>query len=172
MSSTTFHHCLRTTTQPNTRKIDFHRRSKYFTYINQRFSKKILPLATTVFKNCITNYLPSLQVLLISTDAALVFMPSIQNDTLSFSNPFSTEIQWFFEIGLYYKRFHSQAVAYTTSPYNQIIDEMVMNQCMKSFPNATKLTLKDELSKVSCDSISVTVNRILPSEQLQTSMLC
>ncbi|CAF1280232.1 unnamed protein product [Adineta ricciae] len=45
-----------------------------------------------------------------------------------------------------------------------------MNRCMESFPNTTKLTLKDDLSKMAHDSIPAAINRILPLEQLQTSV--
>ncbi|CAF1242141.1 unnamed protein product [Adineta steineri] len=62
---------------------------------------------------------------------------------------------------------HNYETVLKSVKHVQISNEMVMNQCIEYFPNATKLTLKDEYSTAVYDSIPFFLNRILPLQQLQ-----
>ncbi|CAF1355750.1 unnamed protein product [Adineta steineri] len=62
---------------------------------------------------------------------------------------------------------HNYETVLKSVKHVQISNEMVMNQCIEYFPNATQLTLKDEYSTAVYDSIPFFLNRILPLQQLQ-----
>ncbi|UJR12602.1 hypothetical protein I4U23_016777 [Adineta vaga] len=108
--------------------------------------------------------------------------------------------QWFFDYNLSEKlRNNEYRILYSTNPYRRrdyeifnglsdmilpneytifksvdhllIKSEMAMENCDNYFPNVNKITIEDEFSATSCQTIPISFRRMLPLEQLQTLII-